>query len=152
MFVYSYCIKRINSKTCLFNLNSIKTMNKIIIYITALLFTSALFAGKYPDISINELQKAIADGQVAVIDVNGAKSFKKGHIPTAIDFSSSSKELSKVLPEDKSTLIVSYCGGPGCGAYKRGADAASKLGYKNIKHLSAGISGWKRSGAKIAKK
>ena len=48
-------------------------------------------------------------------------------------------------------MIVSYCGGPGCGAYKRGADAAAKLGYKNIKHLSAGISGWKKAGADIAK-
>jgi rhodanese-related sulfurtransferase len=29
---------------------------------------------------------------------------------------------------------------------------AAKLGYKNIKHLSAGISGWKKAGADIAKK
>jgi rhodanese-related sulfurtransferase len=56
------------------------------------------------------------------------------------------------LPKDKNTLIVSYCGGPGCRAYKRGADAAAKLGYKNIKHLSAGISGWKKAGADVAKK
>ena len=115
-------------------------------------FAFSLFAGEYPDISINELQSAITKGKVAVIDVNGAKSFAKGHIPSAIDFSANSKKLSKLLPEDKNTLVVSYCGGPGCRAYKRGADAAAKLGYKNIKHLSAGISGWKKSGAKVAKK
>lgn len=127
-------------------------MNKIIPLIVLCLFSSAIFAGEYPDISIKDLQKAISKGKVAIIDVNGARSFSKGHIPTAIDFSSVSKKLSKSLPKDKSTLIVSYCGGPGCRAYKRGADAAAKLGYKNIKHLSAGISGWKKSGADIAKK
>ena len=115
-------------------------------------FASNLVAGEYPDISIKELQKAIDAGKVAVIDVNGAKSFARGHIPTAIDFSSNAKSLAKVLPKDKGTLVVSYCGGPGCRAYKRGAEAAEKLGYKNIKHLSAGISGWKKSGAKLAKK
>ena len=100
-----------------------------------------LFAGEYPDISVKELQSAIKKGKVAVIDVNGAKSFARGHIPTAIDFSSNGKELAKLLPKDKSTLVVSYCGGPGCRAYKRGADAAAKLGYKK-QHLSR-ISGWK---------
>ena len=117
-----------------------------------LLVSSALFAGEYPDISVKELQNAIKEGKVAVIDVNGKKSFSRGHIPTAIDFSSQGKKLSSLLPKDKNTLVVSYCGGPGCRAYKRGADAAAKLGYKNVKHLSAGISGWKRAGAEVAKK
>jgi rhodanese-related sulfurtransferase len=125
-------------------------MKKLLFLFSVL--ASSLFAGEYPDISVKELQAALKDGKVAVIDVNGKKSFSRGHIPTAIDFSSQGKSLSKLLPSDKSALIVSYCGGPGCGAYKRGADAAAKLGYKNIKHLSAGISGWKKAGADIAKK
>ena len=126
-------------------------MKKLIPFLLTLM-ASSLFAGEYPDISVKELQSAIKKGKVAVIDVNGQKSFSRGHIPTAIDFSSQGKSLSKLLPSDKNTLIVSYCGGPGCRAYKRGADAAAKLGYKNIKHLSAGISGWKKAGAEVAKK
>jgi rhodanese-related sulfurtransferase len=125
---------------------------KKLLFLLLPFMVSSLFAGEYPDISVKELQAALKDGKVAVIDVNGKKSFSRGHIPTAIDFSSQGKSLSKLLPSDKSALIVSYCGGPGCGAYKRGADAAAKLGYKNIKHLSAGISGWKKAGADIAKK
>ncbi|MDA8990808.1 rhodanese-like domain-containing protein [Opitutales bacterium] len=116
-----------------------------------LIFSLPLLGGEYPDISVKDLQSAISKGKVAVIDVNGAKSYSRGHIPSAIDFSSQGKKLSSLLPKDKNSLVVSYCGGPGCSAYKRGADAAAKLGYKNIKHLSAGISGWKRSGAKVAK-
>ena len=72
---------------------------------------SPLVGDKYPDISVKDLQKAIKEGKVAVIDVNGAKSFSRGHIPTAIDFSSQGKKLSGLLPKDKNTLIVSYCGG-----------------------------------------
>ena len=125
-------------------------MKKVISMLVAGLFAATVYAGEYPDVSIKDLQAAIKDGKVAVIDVNGAGSFKKAHIPNAIHFAST-KDLSKVLPKDKKTLIVAYCGGPGCSAYKRGASAAEKLGYTNVKHLSAGISGWKKAGADVAK-
>ena len=125
-------------------------MKKVLSLLVAAIFATTVYAGEYPDISIKDLQAAIKDGKVTVIDVNGAGSFKKGHIPTAIHFAST-KDLSKALPEDKKTLIVAYCGGPGCSAYKRGASAAEKLGYPNVKHLSAGISGWKKAGADVEK-
>ena len=47
-----------------------------------------------------------------------------------------------MLPADKNALIVAYCGGPKCGAWKKAAKAAAALGYTNIKHFSGGISGW----------
>ena len=102
----------------------------------------ALFAGDFPDISISELKKAIAEKKVVVIDVNGAESYKSGHVPTALDYTKISGDIAAALPADKSTLIVAYCGGPSCNAYTRAANAAAKLGYTNVKHLSAGISGW----------
>jgi len=46
---------------------------------------------------------------------------------------------------------VAYCGGPSCSAYKRGASVAAELGFKNVKHLSAGISGWVKAGKKLEK-
>jgi len=70
-------------------------MKKIISLVILSLFSTTLFAGEFPDISIKELQKAIKDGKVAVIDVNGAGSYKKGHIPTAISFASNGKQLAK---------------------------------------------------------
>jgi rhodanese-related sulfurtransferase len=63
-------------------------------------------------------------------------------VPTALDYSKISGGISSSLPADKSTLIVAYCGGPSCNAYTRAANEAAKLGYTNVKHLSAGISGW----------
>ena len=49
-------------------------MKKIIPFLLTLM-VSSLFAGEYPDISVKELQSAIKKGKVAVIDVNGQKSF-----------------------------------------------------------------------------
>lgn len=118
-------------------------MKKLLTTICALALTSiAAFAGEYPDISIAELKKAIADKKVTVIDVNGSESFKSGHVPTAVDFTAVKGDLAAVLPKDKDALVVAYCGSPTCSAYTAAANAAKKLGYTNVKHLSAGISGW----------
>lgn len=116
-------------------------------FLMTLLAATLAFAGisraaEYPDISIGDLKKAIADKKVAIIDVNGSDSYAKGHIPGAIDFETSKEKLATLLPKDKSTLIVAYCGGPQCTAYTQGAKAAKAAGYTNIKHLSVGISGW----------
>lgn len=123
-------------------------MKKFLALAAAAVFTISAYAGEFQDISITELKAKIAAKQVTVIDVNGADSYKKGHIPGAIDFSAKKEELAKVLPKDKDALIVAYCGGPKCNAYKQAATAAEKLGYKNVKHLSAGISGWNQAGEK----
>ena len=106
-------------------------------------------AGEFPDISIDELKTAITAKKVTVIDVNGTDSFKAGHVPGAIDFRAQKAELAKVLPSDKGALVVAYCGGPTCNAYSAAAKAAKELGYTNVKHLSAGISGWKAANAPL---
>ena len=104
-----------------------------------------------PEISIDELKKAIEESKVTVIDVNGTDSYKEGHIPTAIDYEATKDELKDKLPADKDALIVAYCGGPQCGAYKAATKVALDLGYTNVKHLKAGISGWKDAGEKTEK-
>lgn len=117
------------------------------------LSSSALVAAdnQYGDIGIGELKKAIDEKTVTVIDVNGTDTYKEGHIPGAIDFEANSAKLADLLPKDKNALIVAYCGGPQCNAYKAAAKAAVALGYKNVKHLPAGISGWKEAGEKTEK-
>jgi len=114
------------------------------------LLTSSLFAGTYPDISIAELERKIAKKEVFIIDANGLRGYNKRHIPTSISFKAT-KDLAKALPEDKNTLIVAYCSEPLCSAYRDAADAAAKLGYTNIKYLSAGIRGWVKAGRKVEK-
>jgi rhodanese-related sulfurtransferase len=127
-------------------------MKKVFGLLTALVFATVVFAGEYPDVSIKDLKKAIEKKEVTVIDVNGTESWEKAHIPGAIDFESNEDKLASMLPKDKNALIVAYCGGPKCMAYKQAAKKAEALGYKNVKHLSAGISGWKEAGEKTEKK
>ncbi|MEQ1838955.1 MAG: rhodanese-like domain-containing protein [Verrucomicrobiales bacterium] len=121
-------------------------MKKILVTLACALFASFTFAGEYPDISISELEKAIENKEVILIDVNGSSSYANGHIPGAIDFRANKDNLAAALGDDKDKLVVAYCGGPTCSAYKAGASAAEEAGFKNIKHLSAGISGWLQAG------
>jgi len=123
-------------------------MKKLLTLLTAALVATALYAGEFPDISITELKTAIEGKKVTVIDVNGSDSYKSGHIPGAVNFEAVKSDLTKALPQDKNALVVAYCGGPTCQAYQAAAKEAAKLGYKNVKHLSAGISGWKKAGEK----
>ena len=126
-------------------------MKKLLaILATAALAVSA-YAGEFPDVSITEV-KALAESKKAVIiDVNGTESFKKGRVPGALNYATIKDKLADSLPKDKNTLIIAYCGGPKCKAYQSAATAAEKLGYKNIKHMSAGISGWQKAGEKMDK-
>ena len=128
-------------------------MKKIITLLVSLLFVSAAFANsaKFADITQAELTAAIAAKSAVILDVNGTDSYKAGHIPGAIDFTASKAQLAALLPADKNALVVAYCGSPSCHAYAAAAEAASKLGYTNVKHFAPGISGWKKSGAPTEK-
>jgi rhodanese-related sulfurtransferase len=97
----------------------------------------------YTEITQTELTQLIEAKQAFVVDVNSKESFATKHIPTAIHFGSNSKTFAQALPKDKNALIVAYCGGPMCSAWKQAAEAACKLGYTQVKHFKPGISGWK---------
>lgn len=127
-------------------------MKKLLAILSCVLVSASFsFAGEYPDISITEMKGLIKSGKVTVLDVMGSKSYKKGHVPSAIDFKGNAKNIAVLLPKDKGALIVAYCGGPSCRAYKAAAKAAEDLGYTNVKHMSAGISGWLQAGEKTDK-
>ncbi len=117
----------------------------------AALFVVPAFAGEFPDITIPEVKAAIASGKATVIDVNGTDSYKSGHVPTALNFADIKGELASKLPKDKGALVIAYCGGPSCNAYTKAANAAKELGYTNVKHMSAGISGWLQASEKTEK-
>ncbi|MCF6313227.1 MAG: rhodanese-like domain-containing protein [Verrucomicrobiales bacterium] len=127
-------------------------MKKFLAILSCVLVSASFsFAGEFPDISITEMKEVIKSGKVTVIDVMGTGSYKKGHVPGAIDFKANADKLESLLPKDKGALIVAYCGGPSCNAYKSAAKAAEALGYTNVKHMSAGISGWLQAGEKTDK-
>jgi rhodanese-related sulfurtransferase len=123
-------------------------MKKLLALSAAAFLAVTVYAGEYPDITIKDLKSEMAAKKVTLLDANGTESWEKGHIPGAINFETSESNLASALPKDKNALVVAYCGNPKCKAYQAAAKAAEKLGYKNVKHLSAGIAGWKEAGEK----
>jgi rhodanese-related sulfurtransferase len=126
-------------------------MKKLIALVGALAFAASVYAAEFPTITIGDLKSAMTSQKIVLLDANGSESWQAGHIPGAIDYVAQKEHLASVLPPDKSVLVVAYCGNPQCPAYRAAAEAAKKLGYKNIKHLTAGIAGWKQAGEKMEK-
>ena len=126
-------------------------MKKLLGWLIPVLCVAAAHAGDVTDITIPELKAAIVVQKVVLIDANGSESWQKGHIAGAIDFEAAKANLASLLPQDKNTVIVAYCGGPKCMAYKAAAAAALKLGYTNVKHLPDGIKGWIKAGEPVVK-
>lgn len=97
---------------------------------------------RYTEVSKQELKSLIEKKSVFVVDVNGEETFEEKHIPGAVHYGSNRKNFAKVLPSSKDSLIVAYCGGPKCTAWKRAAKEACKLGYENVRHYKGGLKGW----------
>jgi rhodanese-related sulfurtransferase len=123
-------------------------MKKLLAFLVTASVAVSAYAGEFTDISINDVNKLAESKSAVIIDVNGDDSFQAGHVPGALNFAAIKDNLATSLPKKKDALIVAYCGNPKCGAYLKAAKAAEKLGYTNIKHMSAGISGWKEAGMK----
>jgi rhodanese-related sulfurtransferase len=123
-------------------------MKKLLIFAAAFVLAASAYAAEFPTITIGDLKAAIASKKVVLLDANGSESWQAGHIPGAIDFAANKDNLASLLPKDKDMLVVAYCANPQCPAYRAAAAAAKKLGYTNIKHLTAGIMGWKDAGEK----
>ena len=109
-------------------------------------------AATYKEVSRVELASLVEKKQAFVVDVNGEESFQKHHVPTAIHFETNRAKFAQLLPKEKTSLIVAYCGGPKCNAWKEAAEEACKLGYTNVRHFKGGISGWVAGEAATTKK
>jgi rhodanese-related sulfurtransferase len=123
-------------------------MKKLLVFAAAFVLAANIYAAEFPTITIPDLKTAMATKQVVLLDVNGPDSWQSGHIPGALDYFAVRDNLASVLPKDKNALVVAYCGNPQCVAYRAAAEAAKKLGYTNVKHLTAGIMGWRDAGEK----
>jgi rhodanese-related sulfurtransferase len=107
-------------------------------------------AMRFPEIKQAELVKGVQDKTVFLVDANGNESYATAHIPGAASFDKATGRFSKDLPADKGTMIVAYCGGPGCEAWCGAADKLEAMGYKNIRHYKGGIKEWKQAGLETA--
>jgi rhodanese-related sulfurtransferase len=85
---------------------------------------------------------------VMIIDSRpAARQYDPGHIPGAVNIPDSKfDQMAGSLPQDKSTLLIFYCGGPECMLSHNSAFKAEKLGYTNIRVYSDGSPDWAAKG------
>lgn len=99
-----------------------------------------------PEISVEDADRALQAGAVAV-DANSEDTRKSnGTVPNAIILSSSSKYDLAQLPENKSQDLIFYCSNTKCTASDAAAERASAHGYESVHIMREGIKGWKEAG------
>jgi rhodanese-related sulfurtransferase len=113
--------------------------------------SDAYYEKTFPVIKQKALLKDLQKKDVVTVDANGTESYASGHIPGAIDFAASGDKFASMLPDKKDALIVAYCGGPGCEAWRKAADKLHALGYTNVRHYKGGIQEWKTSKQPVEK-
>jgi rhodanese-related sulfurtransferase len=78
---------------------------------------------------------------VSIFDVNSRQSWLKARVPGARNLDPGDYKDTD-LPADKNAVLVFYCSNPMCRKAPSAARRARKLGYANVRVMSAGISGW----------
>ena len=101
-------------------------------------------------ITVGELKKLIEAGQVVVLDVRAAESYREAHIPGALSVPLA--ELGKYVEMLKSARkpIVTYCR---CTAEATAARASLKLntaGIPGVRALLGGLGEWQADGHPVA--
>jgi rhodanese-related sulfurtransferase len=95
-------------------------------------------------IAPRELHACLKGDTPLVVDLNAPHSWLKARVPGALnlmpDFDAGA------LPAERSTPLVFYCSNPLCRKAPNAARRAQKLGYSDVRVMSAGISGWLGAG------
>lgn len=97
-------------------------------------------------ISVDDADKALQSGAVAVDANSDSTREKNGTVPNAVILTSSYKYDLAQLPEDKSKDLIFYCSNTNCTASDAAAERASTNGYKKVHIMREGIKGWKDAG------
>jgi rhodanese-related sulfurtransferase len=98
-------------------------------------------------ITRDELQAAIADGSVTLIDALAGTYWEKQHLPGAIPLHAEHVErIHRDLLPDRDALIVTYCSNPACSNSQEVASKLERLGYTNVRKYREGIEDWAAAG------
>lgn len=106
-------------------------------------------AGNYLITELPYVQKLVTGSKEAylLVDSRPAVKYNKAFIPTAISLPKAEFELKKgLLPADKATPVIFYCGGFACELSHESAKLALALGYTKVSVFAAGEPAWKEAG------
>lgn len=94
------------------------------------------------------LKKDPKQANYMLLDVRGISNYEESHLPGAVAVPNYRFDKYKDrLPQDKNTLLVTYCNGYGCGMSPSMLRQLTEgLGYSNVKMFSGGMPLWKGTG------
>ena len=92
-------------------------------------------------VSPKKLHQVMREGNVTIFDVNSRESWRRARVPGARNIAPATYNECDLLAE-KSSALVFYCSNPWCTKAPKAARRARKMGYDNVRVMSAGISGW----------
>ena len=95
-------------------------------------------------IAPRELQARAGEGGLRVFDLNARHAWLKARVPGASNLAPDFD--AGALPPDPATPLVFYCSNPLCRKAPNAARRAQQLGYRDVRVMSAGISGWLGAG------
>lgn len=110
---------------------------------------SMLFgSSNFPIVTHAEVLELTKQNNVLLIDARPPKLYKLGTLMGAMNINmrdmSVYKEKIGLLPNDKSTKIISYCNGPKCKLSFKLAKNLKKEGYNNVVVYQGGYPEWKK--------
>src|SRR6266566_316857 len=120
------------------------------------IFQTSLLEPPQPgkELSTQQLQQILADGQIPVLDVRFELEYAISHIPSAVNIpplnnSSADREVSLIsalFPNNPHAEFVLTCNGPFCGKSKRVAAGLAAAGYDNFYRYQLGLPVWRALG------
>lgn len=91
-------------------------------------------------ISPAELRNLMQNESVTVIDVNSRQNWLRARVPGAVSLDPVAYSETD-LPPHRDSILVFYCSNFMCRKAPNAARAEA-MGYRNVRVMSAGISGW----------
>lgn len=103
--------------------------------------------GHIPGVSEAYVKKLIdKKANAVIVDARPTRKYKKGHVPTSINVSAREFDAKlNMLPADKGTELIYYCGGYKCPLSYKSAKKAVAAGYSKVKLFQAGYPAWKKA-------
>ncbi|WP_151084127.1 rhodanese-like domain-containing protein [Nocardioides cynanchi] len=98
-------------------------------------------------ITRTELQAAIENGSVTVVDALPAAYYEQEHLPGAVNLfvDEAADRAAEVLP-DRGAAIVTYCSNESCQNSEGVAKTLTRLGYTDVRRYVEGIQDWVEAG------
>ena len=98
------------------------------------------------DLDFETFAKAVAAGEVTVVDVREPHEFAAGHIPGAVNLPLSGFDALK-LPVATEKPVVIYC--QAGGRSRKALNQAQAAGRHDLKHYPGGMSQWRTYGGEV---